>query len=277
VTIRKETIEDIARRFGKDPPKIDALPNSTKHSSDLFSIDDRELFRWLSPNIDSIDVLDVSPYEGANVIHDLNTPIPQNLAGKYDFIYDSSVLDNIFNPASGIINIYRMMSTNGRYVGLNVSSFYPGAFVSLPPEWFYGFFASNRCDDVKVYLTVQREEGVDRFEYLSDLYRYKPTYTPSVGFNHFRAVVQSSAVCHTIVIAEKAGGSTSLGPNNQDVSLPVNLQYIRSSGAFDWASLESRYCKSGRPLLQPLGGQPVREVIPSFHDTDHYVFLGYGF
>lgn len=278
VTIRETTISAIAKKFGRSTPSWVTSAKSTKHSSEVFFIDDIELFRWLSPEIQDIDVLDVSEYEGANIVHDLNTPVGSSLEGKYDFVYDSSVLDNIFSPAAGISNIYRMMSKGGRYLGLNVSSFYPGAFAALPPEWFYAFFSVNKCSDLKVYLTVQREAGLDRFEYLTDLYRYKPTYTPSVDFNHFHAVTKSVGVCHSIVIAEK--GSHSEAPSEvcaQEVLLPVNLQYLQSSRSIDWAKAELRYSASARPILSATGSKAYETSGQAFHDSDHYIFLGSGF
>lgn len=278
VTIRESTISAIAKEFGRPTPSWATSAKSTKHSSDIFFIDDIELFRWLSPKIETIDVLDVSEYEGANIVHDLNTPVGSALEGKYDFIYDSSVLDNIFSPATGITNIYRMMSSGGRYLGLNVSSFYPGAFAALPPEWFYAFFSVNECSDLKVYLTVQREAGLDRFEYLTDLYRYKPTYTPSADFNHFHAVTKSVGVCHSIIIAEKKshlGGQSDVC--TQDVVFPVNLQYVESSRAKDWAKAELRYAASPRPILGATRPTVRETFVRTFHDSDHYIFLGSGF
>lgn len=278
VTIRESTITAIAKKFDRPTPRWVTSAKATKHSSDIFFIDDIDLFRWLSPEIETIDVLDVSEYEGANVIHDLNTPVGSSLEGKYDFIYDSSVLDNIFSPATGITNIYRMMSRGGRYLGLNVSSFFPGAFAALPPEWFYAFFSVNECSDLKVYLTVQREAGLDRFEYLTDLYRYKPTFTPSADFNHFHAVTKSVGVCHSIVIAEKnsySGAQSEVG--TQEVVLPVNLQYVQSSSSKDWARAERRYSASARPILSATVPKAYETSQRTFHDSDHYIFLGSGF
>ena len=68
------------------------------HSSYVSCCDDEGLLRAISSEIKNVDVLDVSAYEGANKLHDINYPIPNELRHKYDFIFDSSVLDNLFNP-----------------------------------------------------------------------------------------------------------------------------------------------------------------------------------
>jgi len=153
VTINYETLKTLFHRFSLNPPVETKLRSVTKHQDSAYNIDDKDCFLSLSSKITDIDVLDVSSYEGANIICDLNMPAPAALMGKYDFIYDSSVVDNLFNPAQAIVNISNMLSSGGRYIGINVASFYPGAMVSCHPEWFYSFFAINRYKDVKAYLT----------------------------------------------------------------------------------------------------------------------------
>jgi len=165
VTIDYATVKMLFRQFTLKPPIEIRNRSVTKHQNSIYGVDDRALFSAISSKITEIDVLDVSNYEGANIIFDLNTSAPATLRGKYDFIYDSSVLDNLFNPAQALVNISNMLSGKGRYIGLNVASFYPGAMVSCHPEWFYSFFAANSYRDVKVYLAWQREQGPNRFEY----------------------------------------------------------------------------------------------------------------
>jgi hypothetical protein len=46
----------------------------------------------------------VSPYEGAEIIHDLNRPVPDKLKESADFIVDGSTLDNVFDPAMVLRN-----------------------------------------------------------------------------------------------------------------------------------------------------------------------------
>src|SRR5580658_8160978 len=56
------------------------------------NISDRALFRLLG--VPRIRVLDHSNYEGADLIHDLTTPIPAELRECADFILDGSTIDN---------------------------------------------------------------------------------------------------------------------------------------------------------------------------------------
>jgi 2-polyprenyl-3-methyl-5-hydroxy-6-metoxy-1,4-benzoquinol methylase len=66
-----------------------------------------------------VKAVDVSPYEGAEVIHDLNQPLPDRLRGTADFIVDGSVLDNVFDPATGLRNLTEMLRPGGRLLMSN--------------------------------------------------------------------------------------------------------------------------------------------------------------
>ena len=57
---------------------------------------------------------DHSGYEGAEIIHDLNRPIPAHLENTADFILDGSTLDNLFSPSIAIQSIARMLRAGRR-------------------------------------------------------------------------------------------------------------------------------------------------------------------
>jgi hypothetical protein len=86
-----------------------------KHYAEQAS--DRSIFRALGVN--RVKAVDVSPYEGAEVIHDLNQPLPDSLRGTADFIVDGSVLDNVFDPAMGLRNLTEMLRPGGRLLMSN--------------------------------------------------------------------------------------------------------------------------------------------------------------
>ena len=52
------------------------------------------LFRDLGYGI--TDSIDFSSYEGANIIHNMNLPIPKD-SKKYNYIYDGGTIEHIFN------------------------------------------------------------------------------------------------------------------------------------------------------------------------------------
>jgi hypothetical protein len=70
-------------------------------------ISDRTFFALLG--VQNVIAIDCSDYEGAELILDLNQPVPEALEGTLEFIVGGSVLDNIFDPASYLKNMSRLL------------------------------------------------------------------------------------------------------------------------------------------------------------------------
>ena len=113
-------------------------------------VTDRSIFRALG--IDNIKALDVSPYEGAEIIHDLNRPIPDKLKEIADFIVDGSTLDNVFDPATVLRNFAQLLRPGGRLITINTLNTRDNAFTICPPSWFLDYFVENGFSDCRVYV-----------------------------------------------------------------------------------------------------------------------------
>ena len=72
--------------------------------------------------VDNACFLDHSDYEGADLLFDLNEPLPPELEGTFDLIIDGGTLDNVFNPTQAMMNIARMLRAGGRVLTYNVFS-----------------------------------------------------------------------------------------------------------------------------------------------------------
>jgi len=248
------------------------IDRTTRHSAGARFVTDEFFFRILSSKIKSVTRLDVSGYEKASIIADLNHPIPRKLHGKYDFIYDGSVLDNVFNPGQMLINVSNMLRPRGRTCLLNVMSAFPGAMVCPQPEFFYSFFAVNKYRDVKVYVTQRLEHG-DRFFYRTNLWKYGPRFTRKPGYDYMRATATTDGShLHIVCIAEKGSGSAS-------IQMPKNLQYIDvKDGDIDWSKMETKYEKSKRPIIHSaFVSRAANKPDYSLFDSDHYTFIASGF
>ncbi len=66
-----------------------------------------------------IDAMDASDYEGADVLHDLNRPVPPEMQEKYDLVWDGGTLDElffrVFVPENGFELLRIYMCCNGGY------------------------------------------------------------------------------------------------------------------------------------------------------------------
>jgi hypothetical protein len=59
---------------------------------------------------DVTDSLDASPYEGANIIHDLNEPVSASLHESYSAVIDGGTLEHVFNYPIAIQNCMNLVS-----------------------------------------------------------------------------------------------------------------------------------------------------------------------
>ena len=117
------------------------VDEATVGSSGLNFISDRSFFSMFSEA--KVLSLDVSAYEGADIVHDLNTPLPSHLRSMADFIYNGSCLDNLFDPASAIKAMSQMLRPCGRIIHAEHGSPIQGALICYSPEWFFNFYAVN--------------------------------------------------------------------------------------------------------------------------------------
>jgi len=90
-----------------------------------------DVFLPLSYHVDSMDASDC---EGANIVHDLNLPIPHNLREKFDLVWDSGTLQLVFNFPTAILNVLQMV---GSFLGATVPNF-------MHSLWFRGCHGRGR-------------------------------------------------------------------------------------------------------------------------------------
>jgi SAM-dependent methyltransferase len=143
----------LIRRCGVEPVKVVAESDaSTGEGIRLGSktITDTTFFRMLGA--EDVHAIDISAYEGAQIVWDLCQPIPDNLEGVADFIVGGSTLDNVFDPAQYMRNIARMLRPGGRVFEINHANNHMRPYVMLPPPWYLDYFVANGFVDSRVYV-----------------------------------------------------------------------------------------------------------------------------
>jgi SAM-dependent methyltransferase len=154
--------------------------------------------------------LDVSDYEGADIIHDLNVPLPGHLCGIADFIFDGSCLDNIFDVGNAMRSLSHLLRPGGRIVMMEHGTAIQGALTTFSPEWFFNFFAANDYADCQIHLGLF-PFGI-RKEWLLRLWE---------PFDEHDNPVPATPMCgdfFNLVIAEK-------GEDSHDTCVPIQAQY----------------------------------------------------
>jgi SAM-dependent methyltransferase len=82
--------------------------------------------------------LDVSDFEGAEFVHDLNRPIPDKLKDRFDLVYDGGTLEHVFQFPTALKNCMELVRPGGRLFLHTVANNYCGhGFYQFSPELFF--------------------------------------------------------------------------------------------------------------------------------------------
>jgi hypothetical protein len=124
------------------PSRIKQLLDGIGVQSDLFApgAPDTEfaepLFKALGAR--SVRSMDVSAFEGAEVLHDLNKPIGSNLKEKFDLVYDGGTLEHVFNFPVALQSCMEMVRPGGwLFLDTLANNWCGHGFYQFSPELFF--------------------------------------------------------------------------------------------------------------------------------------------
>jgi SAM-dependent methyltransferase len=197
------------------------------------TLTDVEFFSSFCPA--RVKALDVSDFEGAEILHDLCKPLPAELHGIADFIFDGSCLDNIWDPAQALRSMSAMLRPGGRMFLFEHGTMIKCALSVFSPEWFFDFFAINGYADCQISLAyipdgpkgpwVRGPWDVKEWQPFND--DGSPRWSHPKGGGNF----------YNLVLAEK-------GRNSTDSVAAVQAQYRKRHVASDSAYVDQRGPKS---------------------------------
>lgn len=127
-----------------------------------------------------VDSIDYSAYENATYVHDMNKPLPADLRGKYDTVYDGGCLEHIYNAPQALENCSLLCRPGGQILHiLPTNNFCGHGFWQFSPELFFSLYSeSNGYKETEVFVAD-----------LSDTRKWYQVTAPSNG----RRVTISSA------------------------------------------------------------------------------------
>jgi len=145
-------------RQNLDPSKRLAkllLPSISKYKEYIYA--DRLLEEYFHSSI--VDSVDVSDYEGATIIHDMNKPLPNELKGQYDTVIDSGTLEHVYNVPQALENCSLLCKPGGQIIHMLPANNVCGhGFWQMSPELFFSFYSvKNGYKDTEVYLAKSLE------------------------------------------------------------------------------------------------------------------------
>ena len=112
------------------------------------------LFRLLG--CEDLDAIDYSDYEGAQLIQDLNVPIPDELKERYDLVYDGGTLEHVFNFPTALRNAMEMVRLGGTLVTSGPGNNYCGhGFYQFSPELYFRVFTPDNGYMIKAVYAIE--------------------------------------------------------------------------------------------------------------------------
>jgi SAM-dependent methyltransferase len=98
-------------------------------------------------------VLDYSPYEGAEIVHDLNRPAPEELHDHFDLIVDGGTMEHVFDVRQALTNIAHMLKIGGRVIHISpANNWVNHGFYQFSPTLFYDYYGGNGFVDLRGYI-----------------------------------------------------------------------------------------------------------------------------
>lgn len=95
-------------------------------------------------DVKELSVVDASAYEGANIVHDLNEPVPETLQKRFDAIVDGGTLEHIFNIPIALSNLASMLKLEGTvFISTPANNLMGHGFYQFSPELMFRVFSEE--------------------------------------------------------------------------------------------------------------------------------------
>jgi hypothetical protein len=106
-------------------------------------IADYTLFRALG--FDEVRSCDLEPWEGADYLFDLNGEVPAELHGRFDAVFETGTIVQVFDLPRVMANLHRLLRPGGRVIHCAVPSnnHMDLGFYMLCPTFFADYYQAN--------------------------------------------------------------------------------------------------------------------------------------
>jgi SAM-dependent methyltransferase len=128
----------------------------------------------------SIQALDASSYQGAEILQDLNQPLKPNLQESCDCLLDGGSLEHVFDFPTAIRNCASILRPGGLFVTIcPVNNWMGHGFYQFSPELFFRVFDSAHGFSVR-FAALHVRDGREQFFALRDPARvgHRVQYNP---------------------------------------------------------------------------------------------------
>jgi hypothetical protein len=247
--------------MGVDPAPVQAEP----HSSDYFRriipersgdfVHARTLFSTLG--VEGYSDLDLLPIDSAEVVHDLNEPLPTALEGRFGTVLDAGTCEHVFDVRQALTNVARACRVGGQVLHLSPAlNYLDHGFYALSPTLFFDFYRANGFEVTGCWVwSVNPHSYFETCPYFS--YEYGMDTRPLLEPGRYGYVF--FAACKTREV--EAFTAPMQGYYSQHLSSPSPFHSADGSAAStSRTSVERALVKPAPALLKRLAG-PLRPIL----------------
>lgn len=199
--------------------------------------------------------LDVSAYEGATFVHDLNDPdLPPELIGQYDFVSMGGTAEHVFNVGNALWKAAELLKVGGTVICSGpANNWLDHGFYQLCPTLKFDYFQQNGFELGASVATLQRpDEGNFR--------RYIPLYPGEAWMLDY----VPARISHTLRATKLATSTSRVVPLQSVYRVAHNNDSIawrfRASAPYDIEDGERRTPPGHRLKLAPDAMQQVESA-----------------
>lgn len=121
---------------------------------------------WHSLGFSEVKSLDISEFEGAEIICDLNKPVESNLHERFDVVFDGGTLEHIFDTKSALLNIDSFLKVDGLVIHeVPCSNAVDHGFYSFSPTFFQDYYPNQGYEVIEILLVVSRGRRAKIYRY----------------------------------------------------------------------------------------------------------------
>ena len=102
----------------------------------------------------SVASLDISDFEGADIQHDLNLPVPESLHGRFESVLDLGTSEHVYQISQVFENVSTLVKPGGQIIHMLPANGQCGhGFWQFSPELFYSLYApANGYRETEVFI-----------------------------------------------------------------------------------------------------------------------------
>lgn len=171
---------------------------------------------------ETLQFLDISDYENATIIHDLNTPIPDSLREKFTLVIDIGTSEHVFQVTQSLENLRNLCKTQGHVLMVSPANSWLGhGFYQFSPELFFRAFDREYGFEVKSLYLIKKKLFRETWYELND----------PKNMGH-RGTILTNRRCYIAVIASKSvSTNVATSPQQSDYVSAWEGQGITKLGA----------------------------------------------